>query len=152
VLAPPGAIDRAREIWSRFKGAHSGETGVWKGSISSGDLPAVYVLKTMLDLKVIQAGWWHEVELRIDASEGSTLQIHADAEQRQKILEWIKDIAARPPSDQDFAWMREVAVHRFNTVRSDIQALTWERDPKGTIQDIGTILPKFVQDVAQIYF
>ena len=152
VLAPPGAIDRAREIWSRFKGADSGETGVWKGSISSGDLPAVYVLKTMLDLKVIQAGWWHEVELRIDASEGSTLQIHADAEQRQKILEWIKDIAARPPSDQDFAWMREVAVHRFNAVRSDIQALTWERDPKGTIQDIGTILPKFVQDVAQIYF
>ena len=52
----------------------------------------------------------------------------------------------------DFAWMREVAVHRFNAVRSDIQALTWERDPKGTIQDIGTILPKFVQDVAQIYF
>ena len=152
VLALPGAIDRAREIWSRFKGADSGETGVSKGSISSGDLPAVYVLKTMLELKVIQAGWWHEVELRIDASEGSTLQIHADAEQRQRILEWIKDIAAHPPSDKDFAWMREVAVHGFTAVRSDIQALTWERDPQGTIQDIGTILPKFVQDVAQAYF
>ena len=48
--------------------------------------------------------------------------------------------------------MREVAIHRFNTLRSDIQALTWERDPQGTIQDIGTVLPKFVQDVAQIYF
>ena len=48
--------------------------------------------------------------------------------------------------------MREVAVHRFDTVRSDLQALTWERDPQGTIQDIETIVPKFVQDVAEIYF
>ena len=47
---------------------------------------------------------------------------------------------------------REVAIHRFDTVRPDLQALTWERDPQGTIQDIETIVPKFVQDVAQIYF
>jgi hypothetical protein len=56
------------------------------------------------------------------------------------------------PSDKDFAWMREVAIHRFDTVRADLQALTWEHDPQATVQDIETVVPKFVQDVAQIYF
>jgi hypothetical protein len=92
------------------------------------------------------------VELRIDAGEGSALQIHADADQRRQIIEWAKNIAGQAPPDKDFAWMREVAIHRFDTVRADLQALTWERDPQGTIQEIETILPKFVQDVAQIYF
>ena len=153
VLAPASALDRARELWSSFKGSSdSREAGVPKGPVSSGDLPAVYVLKTMLELKAIEAGWWPEVELRIDASEGSALQIRADAGRRQQIIEWARNIGKQGPSDKDFAWMREVAVHRFDIVRPDLQALTWERDPQGTIQDIETIVPKFVQDVAQIYF
>jgi len=153
VLAPASTLDRARELWSSFKGSSdSREAGVPKGPVSSGDLPAVYVLKTMLELKAIEAGWWPEVELRIDASEGSALQIRADAGRRRQIVEWARNIGKQGPSDKDFAWMREVAVHRFDTVRPDLQALTWERDPQGTIQDIETILPKFVQDVAQVYF
>ena len=153
VLAPASALDRARELWSSFKGSSdSREAGVPKGPVSSGDLPAVYVLKTMLELKAIEAGWWPEVELRIDASEGSALQIRADAGRRQQIIEWARNIGKQGPSDKDFAWMREVTVHRFDIVRPDLQALTWERDPQGTIQDIETILPKFVQDVAQVYF
>jgi hypothetical protein len=152
VLAPAGQLDHAREIWSSFKGSDSREAGVPKGPVSGGDLPAVYVLKTILELKVISAGWWREVDLRIDASEGSALQIRADAENRRQILDWVKEIAAHAPSDKEFAWMREVAIHRFDTVRSDLQALTWERDPQATIQDIETVVPKFVQDVAQIYF
>ena len=152
VLTPSTTLQHQRELWSGFKGSDSREAGVPKGKVSSGDLPAVYVLKTMLDLRVIQAGWWHEVELRIDASEGSALQIRADEQKRQQIVQWIKDIAAHAPPDKDFAWMREVAIHRFDTVRPDIQALTWERDPQGTIQEIQTIVPRFVQDVAQVYF
>jgi hypothetical protein len=152
VLAPAGQLDRARELWSSFKGSDSREVGVPKGPISGGDLPAVYVLETIVELKVIQAGWWRDVDLRIDASEGSALEIRADPEKRQQILDWIKEFAARAPSDKDFAWMREVAVHRFDTVRSDLQALTWERDPQATIQEIGTVVSRFVQDVAQIYF
>jgi hypothetical protein len=152
VLTPPSTFTHQRELWSAFKGSDRGEVGVPKGPVSSGDLPAVYVLKTMLDLRVIQAGWWQDVEVRIDASEGSVLQIRADEEKRRQILEWIKDIASHAPPDKEFAWMREVAIHRFDTVRADIQALTWERDPRGTIQDIQTIVPRFVQDVAQVYF
>lgn len=152
VLAPPSTLAHQRQLWSGFKGSASREVGVPKGPVSSGDLPAIYVLKTMLDLHVIQAGWWHDVELRISASEGSLLEIRADDEKRQQIVAWIKDIAAHAPSDMDFAWMREVAIHRFDTARPDIQALTWERDPQGTIQDIQTIVPRFIQDVAQVYF
>jgi hypothetical protein len=80
------------------------------------------------------------------------LQIRADEPKRQQILQWIKDIAAHAPAEKDFTWMREVAIHRFDAVRPDIQALTWERDPQGTIQEIQTIVPRFVQDVAQVYF
>jgi hypothetical protein len=152
VLAPARSIDHARELWSSFKGVPTREAAVPKGPVSSGDLPAIYVLKTILDLKVIQAGWWRDVELRIDAGQGSSLQIHAADAKRERILQWIKDIAAHASSDKEYAWMREVAVHRFDDVRADLQALTWERDPQGTIQDIETVVPKFVQDVAQIYF
>ena len=152
VLALPSSLAYERELWSAFKGSDSREVGVPKGPVSSGDLPAVYVLKTILDLQVIQAGWWHEVELLIDANEGSALQIRADEQKRLQILQWIKDIVSRPPPDKDFAWIREVAIHRFDRVRPDVQALTWERDRQGTIQDIGTIVPRFVQDVAQAYF
>ena len=152
VLTPAATMDHARELWSSFSGSASREVGVPKGPVSNGDLPAVYVLKTILELKVIQAGWWPEVELRIDANEGAVLQIRSDPDKRERIIEWIKEFGVHAPPDKDFAWMREVAVHRFDTVRSDLQALTWERDPQGTIQDIETIVPKFVQDVAQIYF
>src|SRR5207249_2509198 len=98
VLAPQASMDRERGLWSDFKGTASGEIGVPKGSVSSGDLPALFVLKSILDLKVLDAGWWREVELRIDASEGSTLQIRADDERRAQVLEWIKAIASTPPS------------------------------------------------------
>src|SRR5439155_8514937 len=128
VLTPASTLQHQRPLWSAFKGSDSREVGVPKGAVSSGDLPAVYVLKTMLDLRVIQAGWWRDVELLLDASEGSALQIRADEQKRQQILQWIKDIAAHAPSEKDFAWMREVAIHRFDMVRPDIQALTWERD------------------------
>jgi hypothetical protein len=152
VLTPAGQLDHAREMWSSFKGSDSREVGVPKGPVSGGDLPAVYVLGTIVELKAIQAGWWREVDLRIDATEGAALQIHADPDKRQQILEWIKEIAAQAPLDKDFAWMREVAIHQFDTARSDLQALTWERDPQATIQDIQTVVPRFVQDVAQVYF
>jgi hypothetical protein len=152
VLVPAASMDRARQLWNSFKGTLNGEIGVPKGNVSSGDLPALLVLKTILDLKVINAGWRRDVELRIDASEGSALQIHADNDRRTQILQWIKGLAATPPSESYFNWTREVAVHHFNSVSSDLQALTWERDPQGTVQDIRFVSEKQVQDVAQIYF
>jgi hypothetical protein len=152
VLAPQPSMDRTRLLWSGFKGTGNAEASVPNGNVSSGDLPALLVLKAILDLKIIDAGWWREVELGFDASQGSSLRIRTDDEKRARILEWIKAIASTPPSESDFAWAREVAVHHFDTARSDLQALTWERDPQGTIPALETVSLKHVQDVARIYF
>ncbi len=152
VLTPKSSIDRARQLWSAFKGSSNGEIGVPKGKVSSGDLPALFILEVMLQLRVIQAGWWRDAEVRIDAGEGSALQIHADDEKRAQVLDWIKAIASEPMPDDSFVWAREVAIHRFDSVRADLQALSWERDPQGAIQDLQTISLKHVQDVARIYF
>jgi hypothetical protein len=152
VLAPVSSLDQARQVWNAFKGNPNGETGVPKGKVSSGDLPALFILKTFLDLKVIEAGWSRDVSIGIEAGEGSDLQIQAPEEKRAQVLEWIKEFIASGMPDTYFTWLREVAIHRFDLVRADLQALTWERDPQGTIQALDTIPLKLVQDVARIYF
>ena len=152
VFAPPGSMDRARQLWSSLRGNESGNPGVSKGNVSTGDLPALLLLKTLVDRRVIESGWWGDAELSINANEGSTLAIRADAERRARIIEWIKGLASQRPSDADLAWAREVAIHRFGSVQADLQALTWERDPQGTIQDLQTVGAGHVQDVARIYF
>jgi hypothetical protein len=106
----------------------------------------------MLDLDLIDAGWWRDVQLRIDATEGSTLQIVADDAKRAQILDWIKSIAMTAPSAPYFAWVREVAIHRFPMEMADLQALTWERDPQGSLLDLSTVNVGLLQDVARIYF
>jgi hypothetical protein len=152
VLAPTASMDRARQLWSAFKGRSNGETAAPKGNVSSGDLPALFLLKTIIDMKVIESGWWRNVSLRIDASEGSALQIRADDDQREQILDWIRSLANSTLSEAYFAWAREVAIHRLDDVRANLQALTWEHDPQGKVQDLETISQKHVQDVARIYF
>jgi hypothetical protein len=151
VLTPPASLDRARQLWNAFKGAGT-ESPVSRGKVTGGDLPALFILKTMIDLKLIQAGWSSEASVRLDAGEGSDLQVHGTEEQRAQILEWIKSIAAAPPADAEFAWVREVAIHRLALAIPDLQALMWERDPKGALPDLETVSPKHVQDVARIYF
>ena len=47
---------------------------------------------------------------------------------------------------------REVALHHLGAALADLQALTFERDPEGSVQDLQTITAKHVQDVARIYF
>jgi hypothetical protein len=152
VLAPAGSIDRARQLWSAFRGNPNGETGVPRGKTSSGDLSALAVLKNILDLKIIESGWWRDVSVRIDAGQGTDLQIVAPADKRQQILAWIKTVAEAPPADSFFEWVREVSMHQFANIRADLQALTWEHDPQGTVQDLQTVSAKHVQDVARIYF
>jgi hypothetical protein len=152
VLTQAASMDRMRQLWSTFKGNASGEPGVPKGKVSTGDLPALFVLKTITDMKVIEAGWFWDVQLRIDAGEGSTLVIDGDSAKTALVTEWIKSIATAPPSEKYFNFAREVAIHRFDLVRADLQALTWERDRQGAIPDFTTVMSQQVQDVARIYF
>jgi len=152
VLAPAPSLAQAREVWSNFKGSNSGPTRVPKGKVSTADLPALFVLKTILDLKLIDSGWWRDAELRIDVNEGAELQIAAGEENRAQIFGWIKSIGTTPLSDKYFAWAREVAIHRLKTTIPDLQALTWERDPQGSVADLSSISSGLLQDVARLYF
>ena len=152
VFAPPQSLDSERRLWSAFRGNSNGNTGIAKGNVSSGDLPALVILKTLVDRKVIQAGWWNDVEVKISASEGSMLTISGDADKRARIVEWIKQLGTQKPTDDEVAWAREVAIHRFGKIESDLQALTWERDPQGSVQNLDTVSAGHVSDVARIYF
>jgi hypothetical protein len=152
VLSPPQSVDSERRLWGSFRGNASGNTAVAKGNVSAGDLPALVILKTLVDRKVIEAGWWSDVDIKISASEGSMLTISADADKRARIVEWIKRLGTEKPGDTEMAWAREVAIHRFGLMQADLQALTWERDAQGTLQNLETVSAGHVSDVARIYF
>jgi hypothetical protein len=128
------------------------KAGVPRGGVSPDHLAALFVLKTLLDLKLIEAGWWNSAAIRIDANEVSPLEIRADAATRFEILNWIQKIAAERPGDDYFMWAREAALHRVGTALTDLLALRWERDAQGTLQDIETVTATHVQDVARLYF
>jgi len=151
VLTPSASMDRMRQIWSAFKGSGS-ETAVPRGKVASGDLPPLFILKTILELRLIESGLSQTSSLRIDASDGSDLQINAGDADRAQIVEWIRSIANGSMPETYFTWAREVAIHRFDAIQPDLQALTWERDPQGSVQDLETVSAKHVQDVARIYF
>jgi hypothetical protein len=151
VLAPPQSMDSARRLWTTFRGNTGGTTGVAKGNIASGDLPALALLKTLVERKVVEAGW-NDVEVRISATDGSTLAISGGPEKRARIVEWIKHLGMEKPTDAEIAWAREVAIHRFGQLQADLQALTWERDPQGSLQSLDTVSAGHVSDVARIYF
>jgi hypothetical protein len=151
ILATPQSMDSARRLWSTFRGNSNGNTGIARGNIASGDLPALVILKTLVERKVIEAGW-NDVDVRISATEGSTLVLSGGAERRARIVEWIKHLGAERPTDAEIAWAREVAVHRFGQLQADLQALTWERDPQGSFQNLETVSAGHVSDVARIYF
>jgi hypothetical protein len=58
------------------------ETQVLPGKCLFGRFAGAGDLKTLVDRKVIQAGWWNDVEVKISASEGSMLTISGDADKR----------------------------------------------------------------------
>jgi hypothetical protein len=144
-------MDSARRLWSAFRGNSNGNTGIARGKIASGDLPALVILQTLVARKVIEAGW-NDVDVRISATEGSTLMLSGSEERRARIVEWIKHLGAERPTDAEIAWAREVAIHRFGQLQADLQALTWERDPQGSFQNLETVSAGHVSDVARIYF
>jgi hypothetical protein len=60
VLAPADAMDRVKQNWANFKG-NSGdrEPVLIRGTVTSVDIPALVVLKMLLDRRLIEA-WFVE--------------------------------------------------------------------------------------------
>jgi hypothetical protein len=150
VLAPAAALQRVRTVWSAFKGNANDRSVVTpQGDVANIDLPALLIVKTAIDRKLIEAGLWNDAVLSIDARKGAALQIEAPSHTRAQIIRWIKDLATSPPSDMDFRWLREAAQHHLSDVLPDLQSLVWIRVPEYTLLDLETVSVSQVQDVAK---
>src|SRR5262249_49497399 len=83
VLAPAASLPAARATWSNFKSNDRDATVVTaQGNVANIDVPALVVLKSILDRKLIESGWWHDASLHIDATLGATLEIEAPSQIR----------------------------------------------------------------------
>jgi hypothetical protein len=153
ILAPPQSLERVQSAWTAFKGNNQ-DTAVVNaiGKVANIDLPALLVLKMLLDRKLIEAGWWTDATVWLDATRGAELSIDAPAAIRNEIISWIKAIASSPPAEADFVWAREAAIHHLNDVLPDLQSLVWQRVPDYVIPNLETISASQIQDVAKLYF
>jgi hypothetical protein len=153
VLAGPGTADAARTLWNSFKSNDRDATVIApQGNVSNIDLPALVVLKSMLDRKLIEAGWWNDANVHIYSTAGAALHLEAPDSIRTQMTQWIKSIAAAPMLDADFNWAREAAINHINDVLPDVQILLWQRVHDYILPDLETITPSHVQDVAKLYF
>jgi hypothetical protein len=101
----------------------------------------------MLDRKLIESGLWNDVKLQISAEAGSSMEVNHPV-----VREWITRIAAEGPSEADLAWAREAALHHFDDILPDLQAITWELVPQWILPDVETISANQIQTVARKYF
>lgn len=122
------------------------------GPVSTGDLPSLVVLKTWLDTKLIEAGWWGQVGLDIVGTEGSRLLIEADPGREEQIRAWISDVAMEGLSDDEFLRVRSAAGGYFDSIRRELHILLWQRDPRGMIRPPSSVTQSRLRDVARIYF
>jgi hypothetical protein len=153
VLSPASALDHARTMWSGFKNTERDATVVTpKGNVANIDLPALMILKAVLDRKLIEAGWWHDASIRIDATVGATLSIDAPPEIRTQIANWIRNVAAMPLPSADFTWAKEAAIHHMRSTLPDVQSLLWQRVSEYVLPGLDSIAPTQLQSVAKLYF
>jgi methionine synthase II (cobalamin-independent) len=151
-MAPLESLERLKQQWSRFKGNPNDETAMMAaGKIPGPHLPALFVMKMLLDRRVIEAGMWNDIQLEIRASEGSTLTIHGSDTDRVRVLSWIEDIASRPIAEEDLEWAREAANHHLADFLPDLQSMIWEWTPDDTIFDFNLIPAALIKDAARMY-
>ncbi len=122
------------------------------GSVATSDIPSLLTLKMWLDGKLIEAGWWEQVKLRIDGLEGSRLLIETDVKREAQVREWIREVAEEGISEAEFAGARTAAIGYFDRIRSDLQILLWQRDPRGSIRSPANVTLSRLRTVARIYF
>jgi len=152
VMAPPNAMDRVKQSWAGFKGNAGDSTPVLiRGNITSADIPAMVVLKLLLDRRLIEAGLWNDVQVEVRASQGSTLTVKGNDTDRSLVQNWIREIADRLPPEEDIQWAREAAIHHLHELRPQLQSLMWEWNPDGVLSDIRTVPDTQIQEVARLY-
>jgi hypothetical protein len=153
VMAPPAALGQVEEQWAGFSGNPGDATAVASmGDVANVDLPALVILKMIVDRRLIEAGLWNEAQIEIRAASGSRLVIRAEDDLRIRIVGWIREIASAGPPAEMMTWAREAAFHRLGEMLPDLQSLVWQRDRPAALADVQTVTAAHVQDVARIYF
>jgi hypothetical protein len=156
VFLPPGELERRwgfLEAWNGGEMDATDSTGV--GTVATADLPALIILKTWLEGRIIEAGWSDRVEIRIAGTEGSDLSIRTDPGREIEIRAWLRGTAGRVDSDrarEEFLQFRAAAGPAFDLLRRDLQILLWQRAPEGRILPPDTVSYESFRSVLDIYF
>ncbi len=153
VFAPGADLPNLRRRLSAWTSGDQDSTpSLSAGRVATGDLPGLLVLMTWLDAKIVEAGWWGQVDLRIEGIEGSRLIVDADAEQDAVVRGWIQEVEEMGLEEGEFLRVRSAALGYFNRIRRELQILLWQRNPQGTIRLPTTVNQRRLRDVARIYF
>ena len=153
IFVPESAMSSERGRLADWTSSRTDSTpSMPAGSVATGDIPSLLTLKMWLDGKLIEAGWFEQVTLRVDGLEGSRLLIETDAEREAQVREWIREVAEQGISENEFAGARTAAIRYFDRIRSDLQVLLWQRDPRGSIRSPATATLSRLRTVARIYF
>ena len=152
-LAPETDLSRLRaRLAGWVSGTRDTTPSLAEGPVSSGDLPSLLVLKVWLDAKLIEAGWWGDVDLRIDGTRGAALIIDADPEREVQIREWIRAVGEAGIEEDEFLRVRSAATGLYDRIRTDLKILLWQKDPGGTLPLPLSVNQARLRDVATIYF
>ena len=122
------------------------------GQVATGDLPSLLVLKAWLEGKLIEAGWWQWVKLRIDGLEGPRLLIEGDPRLTTQVRSWIQQVVTHGLTGRELSLSKVAAAHHYGRIRRDLQILLWQRDPLGSIRSPVNVLESRLRTVARIYF
>ena len=153
IFVPETAMSSERRRFADWTSVRTDSTpSMPAGSVATGDIPSLLTLKMWLDGKLIEAGWFEQVTLRIDGLEGSRLLIETDAEREAQVRGWIREVAEQGVSEKEFVGARTAAIGYFDRVRSDLQIFLWQRDPRGLIRSPTNVTMSRLKTVARIYF
>jgi hypothetical protein len=122
------------------------------GDVATADIPGLIVLRSWLETKLIEAGWWSLVGLRIDGLEGSRLVIDADPQREAYVRDWIAQVTGAGITESDFVRVRDAAAGYYQRIRRDLQIILWQRAPEGTILPPASFPPARLQHIAEAHF
>ncbi len=153
VFYPQDGLPDARGRYGNWSGgAMDNSPDLAVGDVATADMPGLIVLKTWLEARVIEAGWWGRVDLRIDGIEGSRLIIEGDPEREAIVRSWIAELAADGIAEEEFERVRIASAGYFQRIRRELQIILWQRAPDGTIPPPATTTLDRLRGIAGSYF
>jgi len=149
IFAPEPGLAAAR---TRFAGWEPGDGDTVPiptiGQVATVDVPGLVVLKTWIETRLIEAGWWGSVALTIDGLEGSRLVISGPPEMEARVREWIGELAGSGIDPATFERVRDASAGYFDRIRTELQIILWQRAPGGAIPPPLSITLARLRDLA----